>query len=83
MSALETTPSQSLKVPLKTRLYYSLATLGMAAVSGIYSVLLTIYYQDYLGLEARWITLAMLIYAIWNAIMTRFLGRSPTTPAPN
>lgn len=75
MSALETTPSQSLKVPLKTRLYYSLATLGMAAVSGIYSVLLTIYYQDYLGLEARWITLAMLIYAIWNAINDPIFGQ--------
>lgn len=66
---------QSREVPLKTRIYYSLATLGMATVSGIYGVLLTIYYQDYLGLAARWITLAMTIYAVWNAFNDPIFGQ--------
>jgi len=57
---------QPAPVKASTRVYYSLATLGMATVSGIYSALLTIFYQDYLGLPARWIGIAFGIYAVWN-----------------
>ena len=71
-------PSEELsgkKVSVKTRIYYGLASLGMATVSGIYGVLLTIYYQDYLGLGAKWIGLAMSIYAIWNALNDPIFGQ--------
>jgi len=63
------------QVPIKTRIYYGLAGMGMAIVSGIYAVLLTIYYQDYLGLGANWIALAMGIYAVWNALNDPIFGQ--------
>lgn len=75
MSTIEQTHSTGKIVPVKTRVYYSLATLGMSIVAGIYSVLLTIYYQDYLGLGARWISIAMLIYAFWNAFNDPIFGQ--------
>ena len=59
----------------KTRIYYGLAGMGMAIVSGIYGVLLTIYYQDYLGLGAKWIAIAMVVYAVWNALNDPIFGQ--------
>jgi len=75
---MQTEYTQSLQpAPVKasTRVYYSLATLGMATVSGIYSALLTIFYQDYLGLPARWIGIAFGIYAVWNSINDPIFGQ--------
>ncbi len=51
-----------------------MAALGTSVISGTYGALLTIFYQDYLGLQARWIGLASLIYAIWNAINDPLFG---------
>ncbi len=65
---------QPTPVKSSTRIYYSLATLGMATVSGIYSALLTIFYQDYLGLPAKWIGIAFGIYAVWNSINDPIFG---------
>ncbi len=62
-------------ISTKTRIYYGLAGMGMAVVSGIYGVLLTIYYQDYLGLGANWIAIAMGVYAIWNALNDPIFGQ--------
>lgn len=62
-------------ISTKTRIHYGLASLGMAVVSGIYAVMLTIYYQDYLGLSASWIALAMGIYAVWNALNDPIFGQ--------
>ena len=50
------------------KLVWGVAALGTSLISGTYGALLPIFYQDYLGLSARWISLASLIYAIWNAI---------------
>jgi|GEM_PF-45756 GPH family glycoside/pentoside/hexuronide:cation symporter len=77
---METTRSgsnsgQIRKISSKTRIHYGLASLGMAVVSGIYAVMLTIYYQDYLGLGAKWIALAMGIYAVWNAFNDPIFGQ--------
>ena len=56
------------------KLTWGLAALGSALISGIYAALLPIFYQNYLGLEARWIGLASLIYAIWNALNDPLFG---------
>ncbi|MCU0519190.1 MAG: MFS transporter [Anaerolineae bacterium] len=43
-------------------------------MSGTYGALLPIFYQDYLGLTARWIAIASTLYAIWNAINDPLFG---------
>ena len=47
---------------------WGLAALGTSLISGIYGAMLPIFFQDYLGLAARWIAIASAIYAIWNAL---------------
>ncbi|HBO33859.1 MAG TPA: hypothetical protein DD636_03845 [Anaerolineaceae bacterium] len=74
-SASDTIQGQGRMISKKTRIYYGLAGMGMAIVSGIYGVLLTIYYQDYLGLEAKWIAIAMVVYAVWNALNDPIFGQ--------
>jgi len=56
------------------KLVWGVAALGTSLISGTYGALLPIFYQDYLGLSARWISLASLIYAIWNAINDPLFG---------
>ena len=53
---------------------WGLAELGKSLVYGTFGALLPIFYQDYLGLEARWIGIASIIYAIWNAINDPLFG---------
>lgn len=53
---------------------WGIASLGTSLISGIFGALLPIFYQDYLGLTARWIALASIIYAIWNAINDPLFG---------
>ncbi|MGI6250938.1 MAG: MFS transporter [Anaerolineaceae bacterium] len=57
-----------------TRIAFGLAQLGMAVISGIYAAMLTKFYQDNLGLEFKWIGIATVIYAIWNAINDPIFG---------
>lgn len=70
------TPQAPIKKRLtfKTKLFYGLASLGTATVSSIFAALLPIFYQDYLGLSARWIGIASAIYAVWNAINDPVFG---------
>jgi len=64
--------------PVKlTRSYkfvWGIAALGTSLISGIFGALLPIFYQDYLGLTARWIGVASMVYAIWNAINDPLFG---------
>lgn len=53
---------------------WGLAELGKALLAGTFGALLPIFYQDYLGLQARWIALASAIYAIWNALNDPLFG---------
>ena len=62
------------RLNFSTKLYYGLASLGTATVSSIFAALLPIFYQDYLGLSARWIGVASAIYAVWNAINDPLFG---------
>jgi GPH family glycoside/pentoside/hexuronide:cation symporter len=53
---------------------WGIAALGTSLISGTYGALLPIFYQDYLGLKARWIAIASAIYAVWNAINDPLFG---------
>ncbi len=63
------------KLSTSTKIYYGIAALGSATVSGIYAAMLTIFYQDYLGLPAHWIGIAFAVYAVWNAINDPIFGQ--------
>lgn len=62
------------KLNLSYKVIWGVAALGTSFVSGTYGALLPIFYQDYLGLSARWIAIASAIYAIWNAINDPLFG---------
>jgi GPH family glycoside/pentoside/hexuronide:cation symporter len=62
------------RLTLGYKVIWGIAGLGTSLISGVYGALLPIFYQDYLGLAARWIALASAIYAIWNAINDPLFG---------
>jgi GPH family glycoside/pentoside/hexuronide:cation symporter len=66
-----TAPTQ---LSLNYKVIWGIAALGTSLISGTYGALLPIFYQDYLGLQARWIAIASAIYAIWNAINDPLFG---------
>jgi GPH family glycoside/pentoside/hexuronide:cation symporter len=62
------------RLSLGYKVVWGVASLGTSLISGIYAALLPIFYQDYLGLQARWIAIASVIYAVWNAINDPLFG---------
>ncbi len=62
------------KLSLGYKFTWGIAALGTSLISGIYGALLPIFYQDYLGLAARWIATASFIYAFWNALNDPLFG---------
>ena len=70
----EHTAPGPIKLSVGYKLTWGLAALGTSLISGIYGGLLTIFYQDYLGLSAYWIGIAATIYALWNAINDPLFG---------
>ncbi len=72
MSTSTSLPSGSL--PLSFKVVWGVAALGTAMISGTFGALQPIFYQDYLGLEASWIGVAAIIYAIWNALNDPIFG---------
>jgi len=85
---MQTEYTQSLQpAPVKasTRVYYGLATLGMATVSGIYSALLTIFYHGVTleftrEMDRDWPSAST---RFGTRSTTRFLARSRIKPAQN
>ena len=71
---MTTQTHQGVKLSFNYKVVWGLASLGTALISGIYGAMLPIFYQDYLGLAAKWITLASVIYAVWNAINDPLFG---------
>src|SRR5512137_3025997 len=69
----ETRP-QAIKLSFGYKTIWGVASLGTSLISGVFAALLPIFYQDYLGLSARWIALASGIYAIWNALNDPIFG---------
>jgi glycoside/pentoside/hexuronide:cation symporter, GPH family len=72
MSA-QTVP-QPKKLSFGYKFFWGVASLGTSLISGIYGGLLTIFYQDYLGLSAKWIGIAATVYAVWNAFNDPLFG---------
>ncbi|MCU0484803.1 MAG: MFS transporter [Anaerolineales bacterium] len=69
------TPAYSpTKLSRSYKVIWGVAALGTSLISGTYGALLTIFYQDYLGLGAGWIATASVLYAIWNAINDPLFG---------
>lgn len=66
--------SSPVRLSRSYKVIWGVAALGTSIISGIFGALLPIFYQDYLGLTARWIGLAALIYAIWNAVNDPLFG---------
>ena len=66
--------SQPVRLSLGYKVVWGIAALGTSLISGMYGALLPIFYQDYLGLQARWIALASVVYAIWNAVNDPLFG---------
>jgi GPH family glycoside/pentoside/hexuronide:cation symporter len=62
------------RLSLGYKVVWGIASLGTSLISGIYAALLPIFYQDYLGLQARWIVIASVIYAVWNAVNDPLFG---------
>jgi len=65
---------KAVKLSLGYKVSWGVAALGTSLISGIYGAMLPIFYQDYLGLSARWIGIAATIYAIWNAVNDPLFG---------
>ncbi len=63
-----------IKLSFGTKVVWGVAALGTSTISGTFGALQPIFYQDYLGLEARWIGIAATIYAIWNAVNDPLFG---------
>jgi GPH family glycoside/pentoside/hexuronide:cation symporter len=70
----EQTAPQPQKLSLRYKLGWGVAAMGTSLISGVYGGLLTIFYQDYLGLSAKWIGIAATIYALWNAFNDPLFG---------
>lgn len=68
------TAPQPAKLSFGYKFFWGVAALGTSLISGIYGGLLTIFYQDYLGLSAKWIGIAATAYAIWNAFNDPLFG---------
>jgi glycoside/pentoside/hexuronide:cation symporter, GPH family len=62
------------KLTLGYKVIWGVAALGTSLIAGTYGAMLPIFYQDYLGLTARWIAVASFVYAIWNAINDPLFG---------
>ena len=69
-----TTQPAPVQLSLGYKIIWGIASLGTSLISGIYAALLPIFYQDYLGLQARWIGIASVIYAVWNAVNDPLFG---------
>lgn len=65
---------QPVRLSFGYKVVWGIAALGTSFIAGTYGALLPIFYQDYLGLSARWIAIASAIYAIWNALNDPLFG---------
>lgn len=69
-----TSETEGSKLSFGYKFFWGVASLGTSLISGTYGGLLTIFYQDYLGLSARWIGIAATVYAVWNALNDPLFG---------
>ncbi|HTX80216.1 MAG TPA: MFS transporter [Longilinea sp.] len=62
------------KLTVSYKVIWGLASLGASLIAGVFGALLPIFYQDYLGLQASWIAVASVVYAVWNALNDPVFG---------
>ena len=65
------------KFNTKQRIHWGLASFGGAIISGTYGSLLSIFYEDYLGLVGPYAYLVVIMsiaYAVWNAFNDPLFG---------
>lgn len=77
MAKVESTPSRGVKISFGKMVMWGVASLGLSTISGIYGALLSIFYNDHLGLvgNGAWIIIVVAIaYAIWNALNDGIFG---------
>ena len=72
--AVKTASQSPIKLTLSYKVVWGIAALGLSTISGTFGALQPIFYQDYLGLQARWIGIAAVIYAVWNAFNDPLFG---------
>jgi len=70
----QTAGHNPVKLNLSYKIVWGIAALGTSTIAGTFGALQPIFYQDYLGLEARWIGIAAVIYAVWNALNDPLFG---------
>lgn len=71
IQAIEAAP---VKLSRGYKVVWGIAALGNSLIAGCYAALLPIFYQDYLGLQARWWAVTSPVYAIWNALNDPLFG---------
>src|SRR5512138_1702548 len=71
---MDVTTATPVRLSRGYKVVWGLASLGTSTISGIFAALLTIFYQDYLGLDKNLYSLAWIIYGIWNAINDPLFG---------
>ncbi|MHA1453147.1 MAG: MFS transporter, partial [Promethearchaeota archaeon] len=77
MATTESTPLTGVKISFGKMIAWGVASLGLSTISGIYGALLSIFYNDHLGLvdNGAWIIIVVAIaYAIWNALNDGIFG---------
>ncbi|HEX9018798.1 MAG TPA: MFS transporter [Anaerolineaceae bacterium] len=74
MAVKTSSSSGPIHLNLSYKVVWGLAALGTNVISGTYGALLTIFYQDYLGLSKNLFSLAWIIYGIWNALNDPLFG---------
>ena len=62
--AAHTTTQSPIKLTLSYKIVWGIASLGTATIAGTFGALQPIFYQDYLGLEARWIGIAAVLVVV-------------------
>ena len=72
--AVNTTSPGPIKLTVSYKVVWGIAALGLSTISGTFGALQPIFFQDYLGLQARWIGIAAVIYAVWNAVNDPLFG---------
>lgn len=62
------------KYSVKEKLIWSMAAFGSAMISNSYGALFNVFYIDIMGVGKNLITIAMILYAIWNALNDPLFG---------
>ncbi len=66
--------AEGVKLSRSYKAVWGMAAMGAQMILGVYGAMLTIFYQDYLGLGASWISIVSLVYLVWNAINDPLFG---------